>query len=82
MRSETAMGGPPVNGLGKPTRLFHTGAVGTMTDAQLLEAVIARRDQAAEAEVEELVIRHGPVVPTFRPSLSITSEEAFKWEYP
>ena len=43
-------------------RLFNLGAVGTMTDAQLLEWFISRRDEAAEAAFEELVIRHGPMV--------------------
>ena len=43
-------------------RLFNLGAVGTMTDAQLLERFISRRDEAAEAAFEELVIRHGPMV--------------------
>ena len=43
-------------------RLFNLGAVGTMTDAQLLEWFISRRDEVAEAAFEELVIRHGPMV--------------------
>ncbi len=43
-------------------RLFNSGAVGTMTDAQLLDQIVARRDEAAEAAFEELVIRHGPMV--------------------
>jgi len=43
-------------------RLFNLGAVGTITDAQLLEWFISRRDEAAEAAFEELVIRHGPMV--------------------
>jgi Sigma-70 region 2 len=44
-------------------RLSNLGAVGTMTDAQLLEWFISRRDEAAEAAFEELVIQHGPMVP-------------------
>ncbi len=43
-------------------RLFHLGAVGTMSDPQLLDQVVSRRDEAAEAAFEELVIRHGPMV--------------------
>ena len=43
-------------------RLFHVGAVGTMSDAQLLDRFVSRRDEAAEAAFEELVIRHGPMV--------------------
>jgi RNA polymerase sigma-70 factor (ECF subfamily) len=33
-----------------------------MSDAQLLDRFISRRDEAAEAAFEELVIRHGPMV--------------------
>jgi RNA polymerase sigma factor (sigma-70 family) len=33
-----------------------------MSDAQLLDRFVARRDEAAEAAFEELVIRHGPMV--------------------
>jgi RNA polymerase sigma factor (sigma-70 family) len=43
-------------------RLFNFGAVGTMSDAQLLDRFFSRRDDAAEAAFEELVIRHGPMV--------------------
>ena len=43
-------------------RLFNFGAVGTMSDAQLLDRFVSRRDEAAEAAFEELVIRHGPMV--------------------
>ena len=43
-------------------RLFNFGAVGAMSDAQLLDRFVARRDEAAEAAFEELVIRHGPMV--------------------
>jgi RNA polymerase sigma factor (sigma-70 family) len=43
-------------------RLFNLGAVGTMTDAQLLDRFVSRRDEAAEAAFEELAIRHGPMV--------------------
>lgn len=44
-------------------RLFHLGAVGTMTDAQLVDLFLSRRDdEAAEAAFEELVSRHGPMV--------------------
>src|SRR5271170_3747474 len=43
-------------------RLFNFGAVGTMSDAELLDRFVSRRDEAAEAAFEELVIRHGPMV--------------------
>jgi hypothetical protein len=49
-------------GLKQLRRLFKLGAVGTMTDAQLLDWFISRRDEAAEAAFEELIIRHGPMV--------------------
>ena len=48
--------------LGQMHRLFHFGAVGAMSDAQLLDRFVSRRDEAAEAAFEELVIRHGPMV--------------------
>jgi polysaccharide biosynthesis/export protein len=41
--------------------LFNFGAVGTMSDAKLLDRFVSRRDEAAEAAVEELLIRHGPM---------------------
>ena len=43
-------------------RLFHFGALGTMSDAELLDRFASRADEAAEAAFEELVIRHGPMV--------------------
>ena len=43
-------------------RLFNLGAVGSMTDAQLLDWFVSRRDEPAEAAFEELVHRHGPMV--------------------
>ncbi len=43
-------------------RLFNFGVVGTLSDAQLVDRFVARRDEAAEAAFEELVIRHGPMV--------------------
>jgi len=43
-------------------RLFNSGAVGTMTDPQLLDQIVSRRREAAEGAFEELVIRHGPMV--------------------
>ena len=43
-------------------RLFNVGAVGTMSDAELLDRFVSRRDEAAEPAFEELVIRHGPMV--------------------
>ena len=43
-------------------QLFSLGAVGAMSDAELLERFVLRRDEDAEAAFEELVIRHGPMV--------------------
>ncbi len=43
-------------------QLLDFGAVGTMSDAQLLDRFISRRDEAAEAAFEAMVIRHGPMV--------------------
>jgi hypothetical protein len=37
--------------------LFKLGAVGTLSDAQLLDRFVGRRDEVAEAAFEELVIR-------------------------
>jgi RNA polymerase sigma factor (sigma-70 family) len=42
--------------------LFEAGAVGALTDGQLLERFAARRDLAAEAAFTVLVERHGPMV--------------------
>ena len=56
------MGGKSEGVLKQVHRLFNLGAVGSMTDAQLLEWFVARRDEAAEAAFEELVARHGPMV--------------------
>jgi RNA polymerase sigma factor (sigma-70 family) len=49
-------------GLQQLQRLFNLGAVGTMTDARLLEWFVSRRDEAAAAAFEQPVIRHGPMV--------------------
>ena len=43
-------------------RLFKVGVIGATSDAQLLEWLATRRDDAREAAFEELVIRHGPMV--------------------
>ena len=43
-------------------RIFNLGAVGMMSDAQLLEWFVAKHDDSAEAAFEELMIRHGPMV--------------------
>ena len=42
--------------------LFEVGAVGAMTDAQLLERFLTGRGGAPEAAFEALVERHGPMV--------------------
>src|SRR3954468_23730788 len=49
-------------GLGEVHRVFNFGAIGATPDAQLLDRFVSRRDEAAEAAFEELVIRHGPMV--------------------
>ena len=43
-------------------RVFNLGAVGTVSDAQLLDWFVSSRDDSAEAAFEELMIRHGPMV--------------------
>jgi RNA polymerase sigma factor (sigma-70 family) len=55
-------GNPSHQVLRQMHRLFRFGAVGTMSDAQLLDRFVARRDEAAEAAFEELVTRHAPMV--------------------
>ncbi len=42
--------------------LFRVGAVGGLSDAQLLERFVAGRDEAGEAAFRALVARHGPMV--------------------
>ena len=53
-------------GQGAPLRLiqglFAAGTMGGLTDAQLLERFLTRRDLAAEAAFEALVLRHGAMV--------------------
>jgi RNA polymerase sigma factor (sigma-70 family) len=57
------MAGSPSNrAIRQLHRLFNFGAVGTMSDAQLLEWFVSRSDETAKAAFEELVIRHGPMV--------------------
>ncbi len=57
------MAGNPSDRVIRPVhRLFNLGAVGAMSDEQLLDRFVAQRDEAAEAAFEELVIRHGPMV--------------------
>ncbi len=48
--------------IGQVHRLFNSGVLGTLTDAQLLDRFVARRDEAAEAAFEELLLRHGPMI--------------------
>ena len=55
-------GSPSDRVLRQVHRLFNIGAVGTMSDAELLDRFVSRRDEAAEAAFEELVSRHGPMV--------------------
>jgi RNA polymerase sigma factor (sigma-70 family) len=42
--------------------LFRVGAIGGLSDAQLLERFMAGRDEAGEAAFRALVERHGPMV--------------------
>ena len=42
--------------------IFDGGSVSGLTDRQLLERFIARRDAAGEAAFAALVARHGPMV--------------------
>ncbi len=42
--------------------LFHVGTLGGLSDAQLLERFVARRDEAGAAAFRALVDRHGPMV--------------------
>ncbi len=42
--------------------LFHCGAAGQLSDAELLEQFVAGRDEAAEAAFAALVERHGVMV--------------------
>ena len=48
--------------LGSLRTLFSVGTVGGMTDGQLLEQFLARRDEAGEAAFAALVAYHGPMV--------------------
>ena len=48
--------------LGHLETLFRVGAVGGLSDAQLLERFVAGRDAAGEAAFRALVERHGPMV--------------------
>jgi hypothetical protein len=62
-------------------RILNLGAVGTMTDAQLLDWFVSRRTDAAQAAFDELMIRHGPMV--FRVCRSVLqdrhdAEDAFQ----
>ena len=53
-------------------RLFSIGAVGTMSDAQLLDRFLSHRDEEAEAAFEELMVRHGPMVLPFARASFVT----------
>ena len=54
--------GPSLNLLRDIHTLFDSGTAGGLTDRQLLEQFASRRDAAAEAAFEVLVLRHGPMV--------------------
>jgi hypothetical protein len=42
--------------------LYQFGVVGSLSDEQLLDRYLARRDETAEEAFAELVQRHGPMV--------------------
>ena len=42
--------------------LYRVGVIGDLTDGQLLERFVSRRDESAEAAFAALVDRHGPMV--------------------
>src|SRR5262245_64792254 len=48
--------------LGDLRTLFGVGAIGRLSDGQLLDRFLARRDDVAEAAFAVLVERHGPMV--------------------
>ena len=50
------------NWFGHLETLFRDGAIGGLSDAQLLELFVACRDEAGEAAFRALVERHGPMV--------------------
>jgi len=54
--------GPSLNLLRDIHALFDSGTTVGLSDRQLLERFSARRDPAAEAAFEVLVVRHGPMV--------------------
>ncbi len=45
--------------------LFNLGAIGELTDGQLLERFASRGAEAAELDFAALVERHGPILPGF-----------------
>jgi RNA polymerase sigma factor (sigma-70 family) len=61
--------------------LFSVGSVGGMTDGQLLEEFLSRRDEGAEAAFAALVALHGPMVWNICQSVlpdSHAAEDAFQ----
>ncbi|MGC8641819.1 MAG: sigma-70 family RNA polymerase sigma factor [Isosphaeraceae bacterium] len=62
MKSARSAQGPTGGLIREVQRLFSSGAAGLMSDAELLDQVVSRRDEASEAAFEELVTRHGPMV--------------------
>ena len=55
-------GGPSFSTLRDIQTLFDTGTATGLSDGQLLERFRSRRDAAAEAAFQVLVLRHGPMV--------------------
>ena len=61
--------------------LFDTGSAAALSDRELLERFLARRDEGAEAAFAALVARHGPLVWSVCRSISRDShaaEDAFQ----
>ncbi len=48
--------------LSQVRRIFDLGAVGSQSDAQLLDRFVSETGETAETAFEELMIRHGPMV--------------------
>ena len=55
-------GGPSVCYLRDIQTLFETGTAGSLSDRQLLERFVRKRDGSDETAFEVLVLRHGPMV--------------------
>ena len=73
--------GTQKSGLGSIQTLFNVGSLTGLTDRQLLEEFLSRRDEAAEAAFAALVSLHGPMVWNVCQSIvpdSHAAEDAFQ----